>query len=745
MRKVLFAVVVNCLVLTSTVSFAQIVAPKYDQHEAFAPLFYPSFGDDVRTAAGTPGPKYWQNSASYKINATLDDVNHSITGTVIISYKNNSTEKLPFLWLQLDQNIYSLKSRAVAATAITGGRWANRNFDGGYDIKSVKIISGKKEENADYSINDTRMQIKLAKPVKASGDSIQIKIDYSFNIPEYGTDRMGRLKTKSGEWIYEIAQWYPRMCVFDNVLGWNTLPYLGQGEFYLEYGDFDFSITTSAKEIVVASGELQNPAEVLTAEQIKRLKEAKESDKTVMIRSENEVNDASTRPSKDKITWKFKIKNARDVAWAASTAFVWDAARVNLPSGKKTLAMSVYPVESATEQGWKRSTEFVKGCLEHYSKQWFEFPYPVATNVGGIVGGMEYPGIVFCSSGARGGSLWGVTSHEFGHTWFPMIVGSNERKYPWMDEGFNTFINSVADKAFNNGEFYNAKINRHSNAKFMFGEKSESIMTVPDVTAAMNLGTNAYRKPGMGLQLLREEILGEDRFDAAFRYYINNWAYKHPTPWDFFHAIENYSGENLDWFWRGWFLNNWKVDQAVKSVEYISGDSTKGAIITIENIGQLPMPVTVEIKQANGKTERVKLPVEIWQHGSTWKFRYNSTDKITDVTIDPDKRLPDVNDANNSLDTANKSTALLDPKTIEQYVGSYSSTQTAIKVVIKNENNVLMMEAVGQASFPLNQIAKDKFDIEDGQVTIEFHPEKNEFVLTENDRHLLFTKEKHPF
>jgi len=212
-----------------------------------------------------------------------------------------------------------------------------------------------------------------------------------------------------------------------------------------------------------------------------------------------------------------------------------------------------------------------------------------------------------------------------------------------------------------------------------------------------------------------------------------------------FHAIENYSGENLDWFWRGWFLNNWKVDQAVKSVEYISGDSTKGAIITIENIGQLPMPVTVEIKQANGKTERVKLPVEIWQHGSTWKFRYNSTDKITDVTIDPDKRLPDVNDANNSLDTANKSTALLDPKTIEQYVGSYSSTQTAIKVVIKNENNVLMMEAVGQASFPLNQIAKDKFDIEDGQVTIEFHPEKNEFVLTENDRHLLFTKEKHPF
>ncbi|MBS1933438.1 MAG: M1 family peptidase, partial [Bacteroidetes bacterium] len=298
MRSV-FSVFVIITLLITNLSFAQSVTPKYDQHEAFAPLFYPSYGDDIRTAAGTPGPKYWQNSASYKINATLDDVNHSITGTVIISYKNNSTEKLPFLWLQLDQNIYSLKSRAVAATAISGGRWANRNFDGGYDIKSVKIISGKKEENADYLINDTRMQIKLAKPVKANGDSIRIKIDYSFSIPEYGTDRMGRLKTKSGDWIYEIAQWYPRMCVFDNVLGWNTLPYLGQGEFYLEYGDFDFSITTSAKEIVVASGELQNPTDVLTAEQIKRLKEARESDKTVMIRSENEVNDPSTRPAKD--------------------------------------------------------------------------------------------------------------------------------------------------------------------------------------------------------------------------------------------------------------------------------------------------------------------------------------------------------------------------------------------------------------------------------------------------------------
>jgi hypothetical protein len=619
----------------------------YDQHEAFAPMFYPAYGDEVRTASGTAGPKYWQNSASYKINATLDDVNNSITGAVTISYKNNSPEKLPFVWLQLDQNIYKEDSRAVAATAITGGRWANRNFDGGYNIKSVKVIYNGKEMDADFLVSDTRMQIKLAKPIKANGDSIEFKIEYSFPIPEYGTDRMGRQKTKNG-WVYEIAQWYPRMCVFDNVLGWNTLPYLGQGEFYLEYGNLEYSITTSAKLIVVGSGELQNPSEVLTAKQIERLKQARESDKTVMIRSEDEVTDPSSRPAKDKITWRFKIINARDVAFAASAAFVWDAARINLPSGKKSLAMSVYPVESAKENGWKRGTEFVKGAIEHYSKQWFEFPYPVATNVAGNVNGMEYPGIVFCSSFAQGGNLWGVTSHEFGHTWFPMIVGSNERKYPWMDEGFNTFINSVADKAFNNGEFENKNVNRHRQAEAIFRDKMESIMTVPDVTSQNNLGIIAYFKPGMGLELLRDEILGKDRFDLAFRYYINNWAYKHPTPWDFFHAIENAAGENLDWFWRGWFMNNWKLDQAVKDVEYVENDSTKGSIITIENREKLPMPVTVEIKQANGKTGRVSLPVEIWEHGSTWKFHYASTDKITEVTIDPDKRLPDIDESNNT-------------------------------------------------------------------------------------------------
>jgi Peptidase family M1 domain len=635
-----------CLLLLRLDSFGQTLST-YDHEEAFAPLFYPSGGDLVRSASGSPGPGYWQNSADYKISAVLDDVNHQISATVLITYRNNSPEKLPFLWLQLDQNLFTAQSRSTAVTPVTGSRWGNQHFDGGYTIKSVTLDYKNQQEKADYIINDTRMQIRLAKAIKAAGDSIKIKIEYSFKIPEYGADRMGRVLTKNG-WIYAIGQWYPRMCVFDNLVGWNTLPYLGQGEFYLEYGNFDVSITTSAKEIVVASGELLNPTEVLTPGQIKRLNQARQSDQAVMIRSASEVTDPATRPAKDKITWHFRIDNARDLAWAASTAFVWDAAKINLPDGKKSLAMSLYPVESAQDLSWNRSTEFVKGSIEHYSNQWFPYPYPVAINVATNVLGMEYPGIVFCFWHDQTRSLWGATSHEFGHTWFPMIVGSNERKYAWMDEGFNTFLNSLADEAFHNGEFSNRRTNRHATARYLFPQNGEGLMVIPDAYSNLyNYETNSYSKGSLGLQLLREVILGEERFDGAFRYYINSWAYKHPTPWDFFHAMDNYSGEDLSWFWRGWFLYNWKCDQAVKSVDYAKGDTTQGATITIENREKLPMPVTVEVKEASGKTARVNLPVEVWQKGPTWKFYYPSSTRIQSVTIDPDNRLPDIDDSNN--------------------------------------------------------------------------------------------------
>lgn len=622
----------------------------YDQHQAFAPVFYPSYGDDVRAADGTPGPRYWQNRADYAINASLNETQHSIDANVTISYTNNSPQALSFVWLQLDQNIYADTSRSNAATSISGGRWANRDaFNGGYAIDGVTAILDGKEYKANYQIIDTRMKISLPKALKAQGGTVRFKMNYSFIIPVYGTDRMGRLRTGNG-WVYEVAQWFPRMCVYDNVQGWNTLPYMGQGEFYLEYGDITYNITAPARHIVVGSGELLNPKEVLTAEQLKRWEAASKSDKTVMLRTLSEVTDPASRPSgAATLTWKFKCTNTRDVAWASSASFIWDAAKMNIAGGKTALAMSVYPAEVAGDTAWSRSTEYVKGAVEFYSSYLYPYTYPVAVNVAGIVGGMEYPGIVFCSARSKGVGLWGVTSHEFGHNWFPMIVGSNERKFAWMDEGFNTFINTLADEAFNNGEYKARRpLNGPAQAGSFFGEQSESIFNVPEVVQLRNLGTVGYAKPGYGLHLLRNTVLGSARFDSAFRYYVHQWAFKHPTPWDFFHCIENHAGETLDWFWRGWYLNNWKIDQAVEGVSYIQGDPAKGAVISITNNQQLPMPVTIEVTEADGKTGRIQLPVEIWQHGGTFKFMYKSAGNIKSVKIDPDGWLPDVDGRNNT-------------------------------------------------------------------------------------------------
>lgn len=641
MRKFILGFLANSILLVAA-------AQGYDHRKAFDPNFYPQSGNDYRSASGEPGPKYWQNRADYKINCSLNPELHKISGEVELTYTNNSPDNLKFLWLQLDQNIYKQNSRGSATTTQTGGRYANEKFTDGYVIRSVTIeVDGKKTE-AKNSVSDTRMQVWLPQVLKASGNKIKLIIGFEFTVPQRGTDRMGRLETKNG-WIYTIAQWFPRMCVYDDLQGWNTLPYIGAGEFYLEYGDVEYSITAPSNLIIVGSGELQNEKEVLTPTQQSRLATARNSDKTIMLRTAGEVNDPKSRPAGAQLTWKFKMSNTRDVAWGASKAFVWDAAKINLPSGKKALAMSAYPVESIKKDGWQRSTEMVKASVEHYSKTWFEFPYPAAINVAGIVGGMEYPGIVFCSSNASGEGLWGVTDHEIGHTWFPMIVGSNERKFAWMDEGFNTFINGLSTKEFNKGEFANFSYFPGDNASSVFTNGMDPLMTAPDVLQQHNIGVAEYDKPSIMLNALRDVVLGKERFDVAFREYIHRWAFKHPTPWDFFHTIENVSGEDLGWFWQAWVFNNWKLDQAVTRVNHVNNE-VDGAFITIENLGQMVMPVTVLIKESNGKEQRIDLPVEVWQRGKEWTFRVKTTSRITEVILDPDKKLPDVNRKNNSAD-----------------------------------------------------------------------------------------------
>jgi hypothetical protein len=645
--KIALALLLWICVCNGYAQNAEPAADKYDQHKVFNPLFYFGKGNEFRTASGAPGPKYWQNRADYKLNVTLDTAKHRVSGSTLITYTNNSPDGLGFLWLQVDQNIYREDSRGSATSPVDGGRNAVKAYTNGAEIKGVYIIRNGKAEKADFIVNDTRMQIRLKDTLKAGGSKMQVKIDYAFEVPEYGTDRMGRNKTKNG-WIYEIAQWYPRMEVYDDVTGWNVIPYTGGSEFYLEYGNFDYTVTAPSDMVVAGSGELLNTAEVLTPTAISRLATARNSDKTVMIKDSTELFNKNSHPQKAMLTWHFFCKNTRDVAWAASKAFVWDAARINLPSGKKALAQSIYPVESKGNIAWGRSTEYVKACIELYSKEWFEYTYPVATNVAGNVSGMEYPGIVFCGSNSQGGSLWEVTNHEFGHNWFPMIVGSNERKYAWMDEGFNTFINKVDTKVFNNGEYYE-KADAQKAAPAMFAPNADAIMNTPDVINADYLGYAAYEKPALGLTILREQILGEERFDYAFRTYIKRWAFKHPTPFDFFHTMDNAAGEDLGWFWNEWFLTTWKLDQSVKEINYTDNDFTKGSLITIENLEEMALPVTVQIKEENGKIGTVNLPAEIWQRGATWTFAYKSTSKIVYAVIDPDHALPDVNTENNSL------------------------------------------------------------------------------------------------
>ncbi|MGX1023769.1 M1 family metallopeptidase [Psychroflexus sp. MBR-150] len=602
-------------------------------------------GNSYRSANGVPGPEYWQNQANYKIDVSLNPENHKIKGQVKIEYINNSPFDLDYAWLFLEQNRFTPTSRGTLTTPLDGNRY-DGDIDGGYSLSNIKVETNG-TSSSKHIINDTRMQVFFEKPLKANGGKANISMDFEFKIPEKGMDRMGRLEVEDGV-IYALAQWYPKMVTFDDINGWNVMPYLGAGEFYLEYGNFEYSVTAPREYIVVGSGELQNPKEVLTKQQQRRLDKAKQSDKTQFIIKPNEVGQTDKiRPDGDNFTWKFKIQNSRDVAFAASKAFIWDAAKINLPNGKKALAQSAYPKESYGEDAWERSTEYTKAAIEHYSKKWFPYPYKNAVNVASNVGGMEYPGIVFCSYKSKGESLWGVTDHEFGHIWFPMIVGSNERRHAWMDEGFNTFINLYSTDAFNDGEYPNRMLMaKQSLIPWFLSPNREAISTFPDVVQTQNLGIVAYYKPALGLYILREYILGSERFDFAFKSYIKAWAYKHPTPTDFFNIIENAAGENLSWFFKAWFYGNDNIDLAVNKVE----KSEIGYKIEFENFG-IPMPVVYNVYYQDGSKDELRLPVEIWQRGDTWTTAIKTDKTIKKVVIDPNRILLDVKPDNNRWET----------------------------------------------------------------------------------------------
>ena len=628
------------LFFTGTFSFMSQAQKVVGSNQQDFDEFMNRAGNRYRSASGVPGPDYWQNEADYEIKATLDDEAHTLSGEITLSYTNNSPDELPFIWLYLEQNRFTENSRGTLTTPIGGNRY-NGDVDGGYEISNLKAKTGR-STSSKHIINDTRMQVWFDEPIKANGGKATVSMNFTYKIPVKGMDRMGRLDVEDGT-IYAMAQWYPRTAVYDDIEGWNVEPYLGAGEFYLEYGDFDYEITAPWDHIVVGSGELVNERQVLSSKMRERLDKARKSDETVTIVGEDEIKDASLRAKQEgTLTWHFEMENTHDIAFASSKAFIWDAAKIDLPSGKDILAQSVYPKESAGEGAWGRSTEYSKHSIENYSNKWFEFPWPVATNVAAEIGGMEYPGLNFCGWKSKGASLWGVTDHEFGHNWFPMIVGSNERRYAWMDEGFNTFINYYSTQEF--GE-YPTSLNKTRNMIGWFkSETREGIDTYPDVTNLRNLGMVAYYKPAVGLYMLREYVLGHERFDNAFKSYIKTWAFKHPQPKDFFNHIENVAGENLSWFFGNWFYGTGNIDLAIEGVR--GNRDGKGFIINLANKGEVPMPVKLKITYQDDSSEELTLPVEIWQRGDTWSHLVETDKAPKSIEIDPDKIMPDVDYSN---------------------------------------------------------------------------------------------------
>lgn len=646
MRDLFVGVSLFCLAVGA--AGAALADEAYAPLKTFAPFTMPSPPSPQRSASGAPGAAYWQNRADYRIDARLDPASKTLSAEETITYVNHSPDTLDMLWLQLDQNVYRKDSRAAAEA----GR-PRKAFTEGYVIEAVEIEG---VGPAPHLVDDTRMRVTLAKPLK-SGGQVKLKIRYHYTVPGLFGGRTAWGTSGGGE-IYDIAQWYPRMAVYDDVRGWDTLPYLAN-EFYLEYGDIDYAVTVPADMIVAGSGALTNPKDVLTAQQQARLAEAAGSDKTVMIRTPEEV--AATPAASGTKTWRFHMSDTRDVAFTASRGFVWDAARINLPNGKTALAQSVYPPESVGEGGWSRSTEYMKHAVEQFSKRWFPYPYPNAINVAGPATGMEYPGIVFDGIDDKGKTLFWISAHEIGHTWFPMVVGFDERRNAWMDEGFNTFIDVYESDDFQNGVYGPKRDGEYAPGKGTPAEQIAELLKdldAPPILSRADTIREKYRHPityfksAFGLTLLREDILGPERFDPAFRKFIADWAFKHPKPSDFFRAMESAGGEDLGWFWRGWYANNWTLDLAVTDVAYVDGDPAKGAKVTVENHGQLVLPATVRVTLASGGKAELRVPVEAWMQSGSRVFTLDTHERVTEAAVDPDHRLPDRDRTNDSLKPA---------------------------------------------------------------------------------------------
>jgi hypothetical protein len=590
---------------------------------------------DVRSSSGAPGPRYWQQEASYTIRATLDTGPSTLTGTETIHYVNHSPDSLAFVWVQIEQNIFARNSITYQLNQpplhFAGGAvfdFTGKGFIGGVTIDRF-AAGGRELTRTEYG---TMMRVELPAPL-APGGAIDFDVAWHFPVPPYGGGRMGRI----GSRLYEIGQWYPRMVVYDDVHGWNPLPYIGAGEFYLEYGDFDVTLTLPAGFVVAATGTVQNPADVWSATVRQRLEQARSASDRVQIITAAEATANGRRATTGTRTWHFAATNVRDFAWAASPDFRWDASSWN------GIQINTFYRPSAAP--WEEANRMARFTIQHFSETWGTYPWPQATTVEGLVEGMEYPMITFVPSIAKREDQFWVLMHEFGHEWFPMTVGSDERRYPWMDEGFNTFIDYGAAEAYFKGTVYADTVRRElltdDRISAVPGEE-QPLIDKP--VEQRDLGWAAYQKPALMLTLLRDHVLGRETFERAMREYVRRWRFKHPQPADFFRTMANVSGRDLDWFWREWVYTTARLDQAVDSVQTVGRDS---AYIYLSNRGRMVLPVTLRLRFADGSTATEELPIEMWNLGDRFTARVATPTPLAEVLVDPTDVYPDVDRTNN--------------------------------------------------------------------------------------------------
>jgi len=584
---------------------------------------------------------------TYQIEAKLDPESARLTGSGIIQYENRSPEPVGLVILHLYQNLFSEGVERTRQVPITGGITVGRVAVGGREYpRSPSRRAGV------YIVQGTLMGVYFEDPVPPNG-TIELELEWSFEVPPEGAPRQGHIENR----LFNVAQWYPQIAVFDDLRGWDTWPYLGNGEFYLEYGDFDVSLTVPEGWLVGASGTLQNPEEVLTEGVRARLASALESDVVVSVVSEEErgAGSATLVGSDGTLTWRFHAADVRDFAFATSGDYVWDATRAASPDADGDGASEVVAVHSfyrPETASWAESAEYIRHAVSFHAERWHPYPWPQMTGAEGPVGGMEYPMLTFVAPFPQARDVYETLNHEIGHMWFPMMVGSDESSYPWMDEGLTTYIEAYATADFF-GEPDSWKRDQDAYLNIAGADFETPVMRHADLHGPTGTyGEAAYWKPATLLRAL-EGLIGRDAVWEALRNYASAWIYRHPDPIDFFNAVEAVAGSDLDWFWHPFWYDTAALDQAIEAVEMVATPAgTRAARVTIVDLGDAPMPAIVEVETSRGSV-RETIPVEIWLQGARRTellVELPEGGSLERVELDPEGLFPDADRTNNSWD-----------------------------------------------------------------------------------------------